>query len=229
MSDPGPRTREPQYQIQVDTIRERGPVTLGPMAGHAWRSDPRRLAFVLSRYKFCSKLLAGRARVLEVGCADGFGARVVGQEVGRVYGMDFDPLFVDHATGEARKEGWNADFFVGDILKAPPAESGFDGAYSLDLIEHLEPRDEPGFWANITSVLAPDAMLIVGTPNVTAYEYASEWSRQGHINNKSADDLRAAVERYFRHALIFSMNDEVVHTGFYPMAHYLFAVGIGKR
>jgi hypothetical protein len=25
------------------------------------------------------------------------------------------------------------------------------------------------------------------------------------------------------------MNDEVVHTGFSPMAHYLFAVGAGKR
>jgi len=25
------------------------------------------------------------------------------------------------------------------------------------------------------------------------------------------------------------MNDEVVHTGFHPMAHYLFAIGVGKK
>ena len=25
------------------------------------------------------------------------------------------------------------------------------------------------------------------------------------------------------------MNDEVVHTGFYPMAHYLFALCAGKK
>jgi hypothetical protein len=25
------------------------------------------------------------------------------------------------------------------------------------------------------------------------------------------------------------MNDEVVHTGFYPMCHYLFALACGKR
>lgn len=28
---------------------------------------------------------------------------------------------------------------------------------------------------------------------------------------------------------LFSMNDEVVHTGYYPMAHYLIAVGIGPK
>jgi hypothetical protein len=28
---------------------------------------------------------------------------------------------------------------------------------------------------------------------------------------------------------MFSMNDEVVHTGFQPMAHYLFAIGAGTR
>jgi hypothetical protein len=28
---------------------------------------------------------------------------------------------------------------------------------------------------------------------------------------------------------VFSMNDEVVHTGFYPMAHYLLAVACHRR
>jgi hypothetical protein len=28
---------------------------------------------------------------------------------------------------------------------------------------------------------------------------------------------------------LFSMNDETVHTGFYPMAHYLIALCCGKK
>ena len=32
------------------------------------------------------------------------------------------------------------------------------------------------------------------------------------------------MTHHFRNVFIFSMNDEVVHTGFYPMAHYLFAL-----
>jgi len=34
--------------------------------------------------------------------------------------------------------------------------------------------------------------------------------------------------RHFHEAFIFSMNDEVVHTGFYPLAHYLFALCVGR-
>jgi hypothetical protein len=37
------------------------------------------------------------------------------------------------------------------------------------------------------------------------------------------------MERHFRTVFIFSMNDEVVHTGFSPMAHYLLAVAVGVR
>ena len=28
---------------------------------------------------------------------------------------------------------------------------------------------------------------------------------------------------------VCSMNDKVVHTGFLPMGHYLFAIGVGKK
>jgi hypothetical protein len=31
-------------------------------------------------------------------------------------------------------------------------------------------------------------------------------------------------EQYFSRVFVFSMNDEVVHTGFYPMAQYLFVM-----
>jgi hypothetical protein len=37
------------------------------------------------------------------------------------------------------------------------------------------------------------------------------------------------MTRYFQNVFVFSMNDEVVHTGFSPMAHYLFAMGVGVR
>ena len=39
-----PRSKEPQYQEQWDSIAQRGPVQMGPTAGHTWRTDPRRLA-----------------------------------------------------------------------------------------------------------------------------------------------------------------------------------------
>ena len=37
------------------------------------------------------------------------------------------------------------------------------------------------------------------------------------------------MENYFENVFMFSMNDEVVHTGFPPMANYIFGVGVGNK
>lgn len=222
------QSKEPQYQIQFDTLQEIGPVQMGPTASHTWRSDPRRLTFLLARYKFCSKMLAGKSRVIEVGCGDGFGMRIVLQTIPFIHGVDFDPLFVEWGTKHAQLEGLNCTFSLVDITKQAP-EGKYDAAYSLDMIEHLEPEKEYLYWKNVCSVLEPNAVFIVGTPNLTASAYASKWSMEGHINLKSAETLHASMQEFFHNVFIFSMNDEVVHTGFHPMAHYLFAMGVGVR
>ncbi len=83
--------------------------------------------------------------------------------------------------------------------------------------------------ANIRKCLTRDGVCIIGTPNISAHVHASPASREGHINLKSADTLKALLSRHFANVFIFSMNDEVVHTGFYPMAHYLIALCTGVR
>jgi 2-polyprenyl-3-methyl-5-hydroxy-6-metoxy-1,4-benzoquinol methylase len=221
-------SKEPQYQLQIENLEKIGPVELGPTASHTWRSDPRRLLFLLSRYKFCSKLLAGKSRVLEVGCGDGFGMRIMLQTVDHVHGIDFDPIFVDWARKHAEKERQNCSFSILDITKKSP-KGLFDAAYSLDLIEHIEPGKEHLFWENVAISLEENSVFIVGTPNVTSAAYASVWSREGHINLQSEDTLRTSALNIFNNVFIFSMNDEIVHTGYYPMAHYLFAVCSGVR
>jgi 2-polyprenyl-3-methyl-5-hydroxy-6-metoxy-1,4-benzoquinol methylase len=171
-------------------------------------------------------MLAGKSSVLEIGCGDGFGMRVVLQEVGAVHGVDFDPLFIEWARGHAVHEGLNCTFSVLDITQETP-KGEFNAAYSLDLIEHIPPEREHRCMENICRALTPHAVCLIGTPNLTAQAYASKWSVEGHINLKSADTLRELLVRYFHNVFIFSMNDEVVHTGFYPMAHYLLGVGVG--
>jgi hypothetical protein len=37
------------------------------------------------------------------------------------------------------------------------------------------------------------------------------------------------MAEHFENVFVFSMNDEVVHTGFTPMAHYLLAIGAGRK
>jgi len=204
------------------------PVVLGPHTSHAWRSDPRRFPIVMARYKVVAKLLAGKQSALEIGCGDGFNARIVLQTVPAVHGVDADPFSIDWASENARREGLAATFGVADACPGP-LPGRYDAVYSLDVIEHVPPADEARFVANIVAPLAPDGVCIVGTPNVTASAYASTLSAEGHINLKSAETLRAALAPHFENVFVFSMNDEVLHLGFAPMAHYLLAVATGLR
>ena len=72
-----------------------------------------------------------------------------------------------------------------------------NAAYSLDVIEHIPPESEDRFMANICNSLRPDAVCIIGTPNVEAQKYATPASAEGHVNLKSAESLMELLSRYF--------------------------------
>jgi hypothetical protein len=77
--------------------------------------------------------------------------------------------------------------------------------------------------------LTEHGVAIIGMPSLESQTHASPTSQGGHVNCKSMPDLKKTMKKYFHNVFMFSMNDEVVHTGYYPMAHYLFAVCSGKR
>jgi len=221
-------TREPQYQDCLEIQERQGLTTLGLMSNQVWHDDPRRLVFLLARYKFVSKMLSGKERVLEVGCADAFGTRIVLQEVGTVTAVDFDPVFVEDVRRRTEPQ-WDFDCRIHDMLSGPVTPGDYDAAYSMDVIEHIDPKDEDRFVGNIAASLNQDGVLIIGSPSIHSQAYASKASIEGHVNCKDAKGLKSLMSRYFRNVFIFSMNDEVVHTGFYPMAHYLIAMCAGRR
>ena len=41
--------------------------------------------------------------------------------------------------------------------------------------------------------------------------------------------MRALLDKFFHNVFVFSMNDEVVHTGYAPMAHYVFGLGCDRK
>lgn len=221
------KTKEPQYQTCLDIRDEIGMAELGLMSNQYWYDDPKRLAFVLSRYKFVAKMLSGKNRVLEVGCGDGFASRIVRQEVGHLTALDFDPLFIEDAAKQ-NVTRWPIKFGVHDILQSP-VEGSYDAAYSMDVLEHILPSDEHVYMKHITTALTNHAVMVVGSPSLESQAYASEVSKAGHVNCKTAPDLKALMEQYFQNVFIFSMNDEVIHTGHTAMAHYLMAVGCTKK
>lgn len=221
------RTNEPQQQASTAMSEQLGPVSLGPVASRLWRTNPRQLLIQLARYKFCAKMLAGKSSVLEVGCGDGFGSALVLQTVQSLHIVDFDPLLVEDAK-RLYVEKTGISFEVQDYTQGY-VNTQFDAAFSVDTIEHIPQESEKAFIANISKSLKPPGVCIIGTPNLSASQHGSARSRQAHINLKDDATLRELLGRHFHEVFIFSMNDEVVHTGYFPMAHYLFGLAVGLR
>jgi SAM-dependent methyltransferase len=219
---PAPQTKEPQYDVVFKAKDSHGIARFGLMANESWSQDPKRTLFMLARYKFVAKLLAGRRHVLEVGCADAFGTRIVQQSVGKVTAVDFDPVFIADVHERADPH-WPLTAFVHDLLDGP-VPGPFDAAYALDVLEHIQPADEAIFLKNFCASLAPTGIGILGMPSLESQAHASPQSKAGHVNCKTGDDFKRVMEQHFHTVFVFSMNDEVVHTGYYPMAHYLLAV-----
>ena len=220
-------TVEPQYQGCVEMRSEKGLTTFGLMSNYVWHTDPKRLVFSLARYKFVSKMFSGMNHVLEIGCADAFGARLVLQEVNEVTAIDFDPVFIEDVITRMDQD-WKIIAQVHDILDGPVVGQ-FDGAFSLDVLEHISSDHEDQFISNIVNSISDHGVLIIGSPSIQSQEYASPASKAGHINCKDHIELKRLLSQYFHNVFIFSMNDEIVHTGFYPMAHYLFALCVAKK
>lgn len=221
------KTKEPQYELLYEVIEKHGVATFGMMANESWNKDPRRTMITLARYKFVAKLFSGKQNVLEIGCADAFGTRLVQQEVGHITAIDFDPVFIQDAKSRENKH-WPITLFVHDMLSGP-VPGTFDAIYSLDVLEHIQPADEHTFMTNLLASMPTEAPAIIGIPSLESQRYASPQSKEGHVNCKSGLDFKHDLEKYFHNVFVFSMNDEVVHTGYYPMAHYLLAVCCGKR
>ena len=201
-------------------------IKLSKYTSFAVKNNMRRLVYCLSRYKFVSKLLQGKNSLLELGCNDGFYTMVFKDVVQNITGIDFDEDSIKYAS-ETLAEN-NIKFILSDIFCIEKLGS-FDAVVSMDVIEHIEKHQEDDFLKIMCMNLNEHGIGIVGTPNITASEYASDESKIGHINLYDHTGLYNLMNKYFHNTFIFSANDETVHTGFYPMAHYFIAVGITKR
>lgn len=197
---------------------------LGWMTNQVWHDDPKRVVFVLARYKFVAKMLAGMQEVAEVGCGDAFGSRIVSSEVGALTVTDFDPLFIKSIESSSNTK-WHKDALVHDITSGALPKS-FDAVYCLDVFEHIASDQENVILDNLKNSVNDKGVVIIGIPSLESQQYASAQSKIGHVNCKSGNDFKGLLQQHFSNVFLFSMNDEVVHTGFYPMAHYLFALCI---
>lgn len=203
--------------------------------GHHWsfnlRNDPKRFPFVLSRYKFAAKMACTNRSVLELGCSEGIGTPILAEFATNYVGVDMDAEAIeaakDNFSASDVPEKGERQFIADDFLNKTYGQ--FDAVVSLDVVEHIVPEIEDQYFDTVVANLTDEGIAVIGTPNETSDQYASAMSKAGHVNLFTADHLMRAMQRVFHNVLPFGINDEVVHTGFAPMTHYLVFVGCNKK
>ncbi len=205
--------------------KRKNSLRLGKRTSMAYESDPIRLVFTLSRYKFVSKMFEGFNSVLEVGSGDGFKSPIVKQFCKKLTLTDIEKQNKDDFYNNRFQ---NTKFILHDFTKKELNQK-FDGIYSLDVLEHISKKKEKIFIKNIKCSLKSNGVLIVGMPSLESQKYASKWSKIGHINCKNKKDFKNFLSGFFHNVFMFSMNDEIVHTGYDKMSHYLFGIACNKK
>ena len=214
------------WEEAKDIIGKDHRLELGPYYAHQALFEPRHLLFTLSRSKFAARMLPldQAVSVLELGCSEGIGTVMLSEGGNEVTGVDFDKEAIDHAKTSLRGTGirFLCDDFLGKTY------GSYDAVISLDVIEHIPRSGVDEFLRTVCMNLKEDGFCVIGTPNETASRYAGDASRAAHLSAFTGEELLVLMRRYFRNVFLFGMNDEVVHTGFSPMAHYLMVLGCGR-
>lgn len=201
-------------------------IHLGRYASHWFYQTPRRVLHSMSYYKFAAKMIGPGKRVLDVGCNEGLGTFLIGKECGFAKGIDFDQNAIQCAQTNFPEPF--VEFEVGDFLENPSKEP-WDAVINFDVIEHIMPEHAQDFLAHVASHLTPEGIAIIGTPSKISQEFASEVSKKGHVNIYSHERLEEEMRKHFECVFMFAANDEVVHTGYLPLAHYLITLGCMKK
>ena len=197
-------------------------VILGSYSSYSWQNDPKHLVFSLARYKFVSKILNGKNNVLEIGAGDGFKSKIVDDTVKKLDLCDVTRSSKNEYDSYSPNKN---KYFLHDFIQKPTKKK-YDAIYSLDVIEHINKNKCNRFVKNMKNSLKSRGVLIVGTPSLSSQKYASKYSKKFHVNCFDKNDLHVYMNKYFANVFTFGMNDEVVHTGYDKMCHYIFAICI---
>jgi len=209
----------------LDLMKGKKEIELGKYASYWFYKTPRRMLHSLSYYKFAAKLIGEDKKVLDIGCNEGIGTYVLAKECGYAKGVDFDKEAIKIANKNFPEP--NLSFEVKDVL-IKRENTQYDAVVNFDVIEHIYPENVANFFDSIKEALTATGLAVIGTPSKISQEYASEVSKKGHVNIYSPNRLIAEMKNHFEFVFLFSANDELVHTGFYELAHYLIAVGTKK-
>lgn len=158
----------------------------------------------IAAYKFCSTF-AKRKRILEIGCGDGYGTRLLARTALRIIGIDKDADPIRIARLQAKRSGFqNISFRSMDAVNLPTI-GRFQVIVSLQVIEHIHDLD--GYLKSMLNNLSRNGKVIISTPNreLRLLPGQRPWN-EFHVREFDAARLRNLLEKYFRHVTLYGLH-----------------------
>lgn len=217
-----------EHNRLVEDLNRRYPdgINLPPEYADAIQNNTLSLLIRLARYKFILRLLKKSDRVLEIGCSTGVGTIFLGQHCRSVVGIDRNKKDIEFARQINKRK--NVSFEDIDFFKLH-SNRRYDAVVSLDVIEHFNRRQGEKLAVESLKFIKRDGIFIVGTPSVFIRDRQNAFSKAAHVKMYTQEELLEMVQKYYRRAIAFSMNDELVHTGNPKVAWYYFVVAFMPR
>lgn len=201
------------------------PFSFGAHYSYQFWNTPRHILFTLARYKFAMKMIGNKKRLLELGCNEGLGTYYLTEFALEALGVDFDDTAIKWAKDNLERDGLS--FLNDNFIDKQYGE--YDAVVSYDVIEHIYSHNEDNFFQTCLNNLSKSGILIIGTPNKESARFSNQELAGAHVNLFSGDRLVEKLQQYFHNVFLFSQNDELIHTGYTPMAHYLICLCCYKK
>ena len=136
----------------------------------------------LGRYFLASDILKNYSNVLDVACADGYGTKILSQNVVNVIGVDRNKKYLNVAQKKYNSN--NIEYKCID-LDSDSINGSYDGIVCFETLEHLKYPDN--FLKNLYDILDENGIIIMSIPN-SKYEIIE--------NGQNKDSFHLHVFKY---------------------------------
>ncbi len=167
-----------------------------------WAPDIQVIYEHFHRYLWAVQLAAGK-RVLDLASGEGFGAALLAERAAEVIGVDIDETSIRHAQLNYARE--NLAFRFADARDLGSLErASFDVVVAFELIEHID--EQQAVLDQIKRVLVPGGLLIVSTPERSAYDSGRDGENPFHVRELARDEFDELLEANFTHRRMWAQH-----------------------
>lgn len=154
-------------------------------------------------YTWCKEKISKTDRCLDVGCADGYGTKLLSSSAKETIGIDIDSKTIDEAFKKNAANNCSYKLYNGKDIPFP--DCYFDIIVSFHAIEHI--KDDAGFIAEIHRVLKNGGLFIISTPNkaIRLPGNMPSWN-VFHIREYASAELKTLLAKKFKETLMLGID-----------------------